>query len=164
MGARDLLAELTGAGLSVAAEGDRLVIRPASKLTDSMRADLREAKPALLKLLSCDRPHLLNAKAANDCHAGGWNDGEISRFEARKTMLQRRGLPGRDAEDLAERLTLRDRDSDDRRLCLECSWLGDKGRCLAASSGRLPDVGRRHKPAQTLLHRCGAFGLRRGLL
>ena len=38
MGARDLLAELAGAGLSVRAEGERLVIRPASKLTDGMRA------------------------------------------------------------------------------------------------------------------------------
>ena len=34
MGARDLLADLVGAGLHVATDGDRLLIRPASKLTD----------------------------------------------------------------------------------------------------------------------------------
>ena len=44
MGARELLADLAGAGLSVIADGDRLVIRPASKLTDDMRAALRDLK------------------------------------------------------------------------------------------------------------------------
>lgn len=52
MGARNLLADLTGAGMSITAEGDRLVIRPASMLTDNMRAALRQAKPELLALLS----------------------------------------------------------------------------------------------------------------
>ena len=33
MGARDLLADAAGAGLTIAADGDRLVIRPASMLT-----------------------------------------------------------------------------------------------------------------------------------
>ena len=56
MGARDLLADLAGAGLSVTAEGDRLVIRPASKLTEHMRHALREAKPELLVLLSAPSP------------------------------------------------------------------------------------------------------------
>ena len=56
MGARDLLAELAEAGLSLATEGDRLVIWPASKLTDPMRNALREAKPELLALLSVPSP------------------------------------------------------------------------------------------------------------
>ena len=51
MGARKLLSDLAGAGLSVTADGERLVIRPASKLTDPMRAVLRDAKPELLALL-----------------------------------------------------------------------------------------------------------------
>ena len=51
MGVRELPADLAGAGLSVTAEGDRLVIRPASKLTDPMRAALRAAKPELLVLI-----------------------------------------------------------------------------------------------------------------
>ena len=59
MGARDLLDDLASAGLSVTAAGDRLFIRPASKLTDPMRAALREAKPELLALLSDE--------ASNDC-------------------------------------------------------------------------------------------------
>ena len=51
MGVRELPADLAGAGLSVTAEGDRLVIRPASKRTDPMCAALRAAKPELLVLI-----------------------------------------------------------------------------------------------------------------
>ena len=56
MGARDLLDNLADAGLSVTVDGDRLVIRPASKLTDHLRGALREAKPELLALLSAPLP------------------------------------------------------------------------------------------------------------
>lgn len=157
MGARDLLADLTGAGLSVTANGDRLVIRPASKLSDPMRAALRESKPELLKLLRGDRPYLLDREAANDCHAGGWEDAEIRRFQARTTILQRRGIVEQDAEDLAERLTLRDRESDDRRLCFECRHYRN-GRCgdhTRAGIGSA-DVGR---TLAGMLQRCPGFQL-----
>jgi virulence-associated protein VagC len=40
-----LLADIAETGLSITAEGDRLVIRPASKLTDPMRCTLRDAEP-----------------------------------------------------------------------------------------------------------------------
>lgn len=40
MGARELLDALGDAGRSVAAEGDQLLIRPGSKLTDEWRAAL----------------------------------------------------------------------------------------------------------------------------
>ena len=55
MGARDLLSSLAGAGLSVTVEAGRLVIRPASKLTDDMREALRAAKPQLLALPAEDQ-------------------------------------------------------------------------------------------------------------
>ena len=48
MGARDLLHDLADAGLSVAVAGDKLVVRPAMLLTDTMRAALREFKPELI--------------------------------------------------------------------------------------------------------------------
>jgi hypothetical protein len=56
MGARELLDELAGAGFTVAADGDNLVIRPASKLTDDQRAAVRAAKPDLLTLLAEREP------------------------------------------------------------------------------------------------------------
>ena len=107
------------------------------------------------------RPHRLMNDEADRCHAPCWDDAEIAAFTAR---TERFALLGRaDADDLAERLTLRDRDGDDRRLCLECTWLGDTGRCLAAATGRIPGADRRLEPVQTILQRCEAFGLRKGL-
>jgi len=109
-----------------------------------------------------DRPHRLKNDEADRCHAPWGDDAEIAAFTAR---TERFALLGRaDADDLAVRLTLRDRDGDDRRLCLECSWLGDTGRCLAAATGRIPGADPRLEPVQTILQRCGAFGLRKGLV
>jgi len=107
------------------------------------------------------RPHRLTNDDADRCHAPGCNDAEIAAFTARKARFAMLGRA--DAGDLAERLTLRDRDGDDRRLCLECTWLGDTGRCLAAATGRIPGADRQLEPVQTTLQRCGAFGLRKGL-
>ena len=110
---------------------------------------------------AADRPHRLTNDEADRCHAPCWDDAEIAAFTAR---TERFALLGRaDADDLAEWLTLRDRDGDGRRLCLECTWLGDAGRCLAAATGRIPGAHRRFEPVQTTLQRCGAFGLRKGL-
>ena len=49
----------------------------------------------------------------------------------------RRGFDADHAEHLAECLVLRDRDLDDRHLCLECSHLMTSGRCAAAALGHL---------------------------
>lgn len=108
-----------------------------------------------------DRPHRLTNDEGDRCHAPCWDDAEMAAFTAR---AERFALLGRaDADDLAERLTLRDRQHDERRLCLECTWLGDTGRCLAAATGRIPGADRRLEPVQTILHCCAAFGLRKGL-
>ena len=110
---------------------------------------------------AADRPHRLTNEEGDRCHAPCWDDAEIAAFTVR---AERFAMLGRaDGDDLAERLTLRDRDDDDRRLCLECTWLGDTGRCLAATTGRIPGADRRLEPVQTVLQRCGAFGLRKGL-
>ena len=96
--------------------------------------------------------------------AGKVSLADVAETAALTARMERFALLGRaDAEDLAERLTLRDRDGDDRRLCLECTWLGDTGRGLAAATGRMPGADRRLEPVQTILQRCAAFGLRKGL-
>jgi hypothetical protein len=64
------------------------------------------------------------------------------------------------ADDLAERLTMRDRDGDDRPLCLECAWLDDTGRCLAAAAGRKPGAVAGLSQSRPS---CSAYGLRKGL-
>jgi virulence-associated protein VagC len=153
MGARELLHELAGAGLTVTADGDRLMIRPATKLTDDMRGALRAAKPELLKLLT--RPYRLARDEADRCHADGWSDAEIAAFTARVTLFMRRGVSATDADDLAERLTLRDRDGDARRMCIECSNYRP-GRCGDHKRAGLhtAELGR---DLAALLQRCPGF-------
>jgi len=75
-----------------------------------------------------DRPYKVTPGDADTCHAGGWYDAEIAQFQARAAALRRRGIAGDDADDLAERLTLRDRERDTRVLCAECSHYRP-GRC-----------------------------------
>lgn len=248
MGAADLLAHVRAAGFTLDLADGKLLVTPASMLTDDLRAALRASKPEVLALLegehaadaaayeeraaimkfegglsradaevaarqcvdcehfgrrgtcgepvaaglltteegfgivwppegygvgcpafigkmptaAADRPHRQTNDEADRCHAPCRDDAEIEAFTAR---TERFALLGRaDADDLAERLTLRDRDADDRRLCLECTWLGDTGRCLAAATGRIPGADRRLEPVQTIFQRCGAFGLRKGLV
>lgn len=158
MGARELLGELAGAGLTIRADGDQLVIKPVSKLTDDMRAALRAAKPELMVLLTSAAPvrrFRLSKADADRCHEGGWNDAEIATFTARHVRLLAHGLTDGDANDLAERLTLRDRDRDDdeRRLCVECAHYRG-GRCRqSARSGVGPEVG----ALALVLQNCPAF-------
>lgn len=89
----------------------------------------------------------LMSRAQGDvCHAGGWTDAEIQAFCARRDRLLRWGRTEQEADDLAERLTLRDRDGDDRKLCQECAH-GIRGlRCA-----------KNHAFQATQLQRCPAF-------
>lgn len=100
-------------------------------------------------------PYMTKAQG-DECHASGWSDDEITTFLARVRCIARfRGLD--DAEHLAERLTLRDRQADDRRMCVECQELEASGRCAAARRGAIPDAGLGLVPVSHLLMRCGAF-------
>jgi|GEM_PF-3522882 len=110
MGAHALLAELAGAGLSVTAEGDRLVIRPASTLSDDQRTALRAAKLEILAFLA-KNPAGHDPRPA-DVHA---------RHLARRDRLRRWGWPDREADALTERLARRDAAGDDDRVsCADC--------------------------------------------
>jgi len=48
---------------------------------------------------------------------------EIEAFTARLARFTAKGVTHADGEALADKLASRDRDSDDRRLCLECTYL-----------------------------------------
>lgn len=85
-------------------------------------------------------------------------------FAQRVQRFTERGLVLEMAEALAERLAGRDQECDDRRLCLECSYLGAQGRCIAAATGRLPGASARLEPVQTILQRCEAFAARKGIV
>lgn len=95
------------------------------------------------------------------CHSGGWSSAEVESFLLREGYLHRSGRA--DAEELAERLVLRDRQRDDRRLCLECAELRPDGFCQAAARGELPFAAIRVQPVPAILHRCSRFALAPGL-
>lgn len=83
---------------------------------------------------------------------GLWNEPEIKRFTRRFEALQAHGLATSDAEDLAERLLYRDRDtSDTRRICLECKHL--KGSSCRATH-------RKFEPPIQVLWRCDNFQIK----
>ncbi len=156
MGARELLSDLADAGLSISAEGGHLVIRPASKLTDHMRAALRDAKPELLALLRSG-----SDAAPCDTAAVGWTDADIARFIDRRGRLLRWGWPEAEAEKLADRLVQRDREHDERVSCTDCQHFRP-GRCGDHRRAGLtaPDVGR---DLASLLQRCPGFCNREGM-
>ena len=56
-------------------------------------------------------------------HSQAMTSREIDTFAARLHHFTRRGLAEPDAESLADKLVTRDREADDRRLCLECVHL-----------------------------------------
>ena len=179
MGAPELLHHLRGAGLvlTLTPAGD-LHVAPRRALTDDHLAAIRAERDALvLALLAEAEPPptapppppprrsgnpLMTPEQSDECHAGGWNDAEIDAFQRREARFTRMGRAA-DAEHLAERLTLRDRQHDDRRLCLECAALADNRRCLVAARGRLAGADRRLEPVPTILQRCEGFTLAPGL-
>ena len=55
--------------------------------------------------------------------AAAMNTAEIEAFTARLARFTDKGLSLDDAEALADKLVTRDRDNDNRRLCLECAHL-----------------------------------------
>ena len=106
-----------------------------------------------------------DAPAANDpaqdpdrwCwpHSTAMNTAEIDTFTSRLALFTDRRVILDDAERLADLLVIRDREQDDRRLCLECSNC-QQGRCTRWLAAGLKQA---QLPAglATTLQRCGGF-------
>ena len=156
------LATLIDAGLTLRADESRLIVAPAALLTEDLRRLIRQHKADLLvsvaRGLAAARPYRLTSEQGDRCHAGGWGDAEMATFTARHALMLRARQGNTDAEDLAVLLTLRDRDADDRHLCIECSHYRP-GRCGNQKAAGLhsPEVGR---DLAALLQRCPGFGLK----
>ncbi len=97
-------------------------------------------------------------------HSSAMNGAEIDSFALRLDQFTNKGLARNDREALADKLVLRDRESDDRRVCVECKHFAGHGsgswRCgnwLAAGIG----IGSRDAqlPADLViqLQRCDGF-------
>jgi hypothetical protein len=91
-------------------------------------------------------------------HSEAMTGSEITTFTTRLHVFTRRGLVAVDAETLADKLVLRDREADDRRVCLECSNLsrGSGWRCTQWQRAGLGAAG---VPADLArqLQRCDGF-------
>ena len=59
-------------------------------------------------------------------HTQAMNTAEIDTFIARLARFTDKGMALEAAEELADRLVTRDREADDRRLCLECAHLAGR--------------------------------------
>jgi hypothetical protein len=162
MGAREVLQNLSRSGLSVTAVGADLVVRPASKLTDELRAELLAVKPDVLALLNGNaqivamRPHALTRQQLDEAHAAAWNEKVIETFVGRAFHFVRLGFNVADADDLSELLHLRDVRRDDRVLCIECQHhrLGTRDGCANEQQAG-PRLRGSHAPTQ--LQRCPGF-------
>jgi hypothetical protein len=109
------------------------------------------------KFVTLNHPYRLTKAEGDAAHAEPWDDAVCGRFVARVALFMRRGINATDADDLAERLHLRDVQGDDRGMCLECERLDMRGRCQAAAAGEVLGVDRRLEPVPTVLLRCEAF-------
>jgi hypothetical protein len=171
MGALDLLYLLRNAGLVLTlTPAGALHAAPRTALTENHRVAIRAERVALVLALQAEAERtpsqplsgnpLVTPEHGDGYYAGGWDDAEIDAFTARQARFTRMGRA--DADHLAERLVLRDRQHDDRRLCLECAALGANQRCLVAARGRLAGADRRLEPLPTILQRCPGFTLAPG--
>jgi hypothetical protein len=99
-------------------------------------------------------------------HSTAMNTAELDLFAARLERFTDKGVIQIEAEGLADKLAYRDRDSDDRRLCLECTHLAGYGqsswRCANWQAAGVAIKARDAKLPVELtrkLQRCGGFGL-----
>lgn len=89
------------------------------------------------------------------------NTAEVDTFMTRVHLFDRRGISTTDAESMADTLVRRDREADDRRLCLECSHLRRSAglwRCGQSEQACLP-VADLPGDVVNLLQRCSAFDM-----
>jgi hypothetical protein len=155
---------LHSAGLAVTlTPGKGVKVSPASAITETMRALIVAHKAGIVAYLSeaANDPAPLSAPVQNSRpHSTSMNTAEIDRFTARLERFTDRGVIQGDAECLADRLVIRDREQDDRAMCMECTHLQRGGRC---GNWQRAGVAIRSRDAQLatefmhLLQRCDGF-------
>lgn len=91
-------------------------------------------------------------------HSQAMNPGEVETFTARLARFTDKGVAYAEAERLADVLVMRDREGDDRALCLECLHLQGYGR-WRCGNWRAADVARLGlaRDLVLMLQRCPGF-------
>lgn len=97
-------------------------------------------------------------------HSSAMNSAEIDTFARRLHKFTDKGLSRNDGEALTDKLLLRDRDQDDRRVCRECQHfaghLSGSSRCANWQAAGIAIRSRDAQlPADLVMHlqRCGGF-------
>lgn len=92
-------------------------------------------------------------------YTAAMNTAEIDTFNARLHLFTRHGLNYTEAETLADGLVARDRDQDDRRLCLECLHLRRGTGLWGCNQWKRAGLAAAGVPAEVvkLLQRCEGF-------
>jgi hypothetical protein len=171
MDAADALESLRQDGFTLSAADGRLIVVPASRLTDEARTLIRQHRDAFLVILASEPPSQsakvntapIRIPSTHPAPATAPNPDRAAIRAARLNRMAALGITLIQTDRTADRLAQRDDDEDERRMCLECTHLGERGRCIAAATGRIKGADRRLEPSQTVLQRCEAFGLKKGL-
>ena len=170
---RQVVEDLQAAGLCLTLTPDRaLSVAPAGDLTPTLRDLIRTHKVELVAWLTAANDSTAKAVAPiafvgpppdpdRWCwpHSDAMTGAEIDRFTGRLVQFTAKGLSPNDAEVLADKLLVRDRDGDDRRVCLECAYLSGwagrrqcRGLQYAGMGGPLASAGQ-----VAMLQRCNGF-------
>jgi len=99
----------------------------ASVMPEPLSSVLAVPSPAVLE--KCDSSIAVTEDPDRWCwpHSSAMNGAEIDTFAARLHQFTDKGLARNDGETLADKLVVRDRDQDDRRVCLECQHFAGHG-------------------------------------
>jgi len=111
------------AGLIPATEGYGLAWPPVGHGAGCLAFEAQQVPPA-----AQERAYKLLAAAADAAHAQPWTEAQIRLYNARTVRCRGQGFTAADADDLAERLHLRDATGDTRVACTECRRY-ERGRC-----------------------------------
>lgn len=163
--ASDLLGTLTAAGMTLALTSENgLKVTPARTLTNELRETIKANKAMLVEYLQRLAANDTLAEATanperwNWPHSEAMNEVEINTFTERLARFTDKRASLEVAERLADKLVIRDREGDDRRLCLECVYLQSNGhwRCF---NSRVADVAPEGLASELVfsLQRCCGF-------
>lgn len=175
---------LQAAGLSMALTPElALKITPARFLTPQLRDLIRASKEMLIPWLQHEaandlpdkqnvqvpaRPEATPPDPDRWCwpHSPAMNGEEIDTFTARLALFTDKGMGVQAAERLADKLVVRDRRQDGRRLCLECTRLtGHAAQSWVCTDWQRAGIAIQSKDAQLpgkllcQLQRCDGFPL-----
>ncbi len=168
MSAEAVLNDLLAKGIRPSVTPDKTgIVVPRGSLTPDLKAAILANKPELIRLISVAAPRSpasLPAATPAPTTADTRKVGEVIQKATRHVLRVERfvwlGLPTGEAEALAERLALRDRDFDNRTACAECANLTGRPGAWRCTNYRTAGVGAPSLPgvfvAQMLQH-CRGF-------